>query len=87
VSLVLDTGADSASVVMRGGEVLETIHFGAELGIDVRSTASSPITVCMTARGYGDSSCMSFNSVISIGFASGRDTVSLELLPLGQIKR
>lgn len=87
VRLILDTAGDSASVVAAGGELLETVYFGAELGVDVQSSASNPVVVCMTARGYGDASCMSFNSVVTLSFASGRDTVALELLPLGQIKR
>ena len=37
--------------------------------------------------GYGDASCMSFNGTVTLSFASGRDTVALQLLPLGQIKR
>lgn len=87
VRLVLDTAGDSVSIVLPGGEVLETLHFQPELGVDVRSSAANPIEVCTTARGYGDASCMSFNSTVTLSFASGRDTVSLQLLPLGQIRR
>jgi prepilin-type N-terminal cleavage/methylation domain-containing protein len=87
VRLILDTAGDSASVVLPDGEVLETVHFQSELGVDVQSGASNPVEVCMTARGYGDASCMSFNGTVTLSFASGRDTVALQLLPLGQIKR
>ena len=87
VDLVLDTDGDSASIVL-AGRVLETIHFRSELGVDVWSNASSnPVTVCLNPRGYGDPSCMSFTSVINVYFGAGSDTVSLHMLPLGQIVR
>jgi prepilin-type N-terminal cleavage/methylation domain-containing protein len=87
VRLSLDTAADTAALSLPDGEVLEMIDFRAELGVDVRSAASNPVVVCMTSRGYGETSCMSFNSTVTLSFTAGRDTASLQLLSLGQIKR
>ncbi len=87
VRLVLDTEADSASVVLPDGEILETVHFGPELNVDVQSAATSPVVVCTTARGYGDASCMSFNATVTLSFVAGNDQATLQLLPLGQIRR
>jgi prepilin-type N-terminal cleavage/methylation domain-containing protein len=86
VLLVLDTSADTAAISI-GGDVIETTHFRAELGVDVWSDASNPVQVCMTSRGYGDASCMSFNSTVRLSFGTGSDTSSVQLLSLGQLKR
>jgi hypothetical protein len=87
VLLVLDAAGDSVSVRI-GADVIETIHFGAELGVDVTSNASTnPVQVCMTARGYGEADCMSYNNVVTVTFGSGGESASVQLLPLGQLKR
>lgn len=85
-SLVVDVAGDSASVV-QNGNVLETIYFQSELGVDLRSEAANPMVICMNSRGYGDESCMSFNTTVTLGFVAGDNTESVEILPLGQIKR
>jgi prepilin-type N-terminal cleavage/methylation domain-containing protein len=87
VFLTLDSTGDSASIRI-GADVIETIHFGAELGVDVSSNAAvNPVQVCMTARGYGDSDCMSYNNTLTVFFGARGDTASIQLLPLGQLKR
>jgi len=84
--LVLDTSADTASIV-RSGAAIETIYFGADLAVDVESDGTNPVVVCMTARGYGDPDCASFSGKVSLTFLAGSDTAAAGLLPLGQVVR
>jgi type II secretory pathway pseudopilin PulG len=84
--LVLDTSADTASIV-RSGVAVETIRFAADLAVDVESDATNQLVVCMTARGYGDPDCASFSGKASLTFMAGADTVARGLLPLGQVVR
>lgn len=82
--LNVDTAGDSVWVES-GGTRVETLYFGRELNLDIRSDETSPITLCMTPRGYADSGCNSFGAPIEIAFAQGPDSRSVQLWPLGQL--
>lgn len=82
--LVVDAQADSVSIVA-GGNVLETVHFRAAMGIDIQAPTAET-RICMSPRGFADTSCNSFTSTIEIAFVQGAQTRTLEILPLGQIR-
>jgi len=83
VLLEVDTGGDSIWVT-RAGTVLEVIRFQNEMGVDITGSAST-YTVCMNSRGFATESCNSFNTAVTLGFAQGGETASLQILPLGQV--
>jgi prepilin-type N-terminal cleavage/methylation domain-containing protein len=82
--LVVDAHADSVSIVA-GGDVLETVHFRASMGIDIQAEAAVT-QICMTPRGFADPSCNSFNTTIRVAFVQGAQSREVEILPLGQIR-
>ena len=83
VRLVVDAVGDSVSI-LSGVEVLETVHFGGEMAVDIRMSSGS-LRLCMTARGYADPDCNSFTTAPNIEFRQATDTASVTLLPLGQL--
>ena len=79
--LVVDTDADSVSVV-RNGVLLETVHFRAGMGIDVQGTS---LTLCMGPRGFALTGCNSFSTSKELVFVQGAYWKALDILPLGQL--
>lgn len=79
--LVVDVAGDSVTV-RRGGDVLETVRFRQELGVDLRGTS---FTLCMGPRGFAEPDCNSFASPVTLNFVAGAGTESVELLPMGQL--
>ncbi len=84
VRLNLDPGGDSVWL-SRGSEVLEVVDFGREFDVDVRTSTSSDLRVCMNARGFADTRCNNFTSPVTVTFLLGSDTASLQVLSLGQM--
>ena len=79
--LVVDTGADSVTVV-RNGIQLETVHFSGEMGIDIQVNS---LELCMGPRGFALTDCNSFSSIEMLSFVQGSYSDALEILPLGQL--
>lgn len=83
VRLYVDVAADTMSLT-RGAVVLETIHFGDELAVDV---GGASLTLCMGPRGFAHSECTSFNTPQTLTFTRGQDMESVRILPFGQLVR
>lgn len=84
VILTVDPAGDSAFLV-RDGTVLETIRFGDELNVDLRTGSGSSLRICMNARGYADTGCSNFTSSSRIEFWSDSDSAGVSILALGQL--
>jgi prepilin-type N-terminal cleavage/methylation domain-containing protein len=82
--LVADAEGDSVLVIANGG-VAETVRFGEELGVDIK-TADRFTRICMNPRGYANPDCNSFDTMIQMSFYQGSKSTSIEILPLGQIR-
>lgn len=83
VRIVMATWGDSISLVA-GSTTLETIRFRGELNVNMRGQDGGG-TLCMNSRGYGDTSCNTFSSSKTIWFVQNADSVSVKILPLGQL--
>ena len=79
--LWVDVAGDSVTL-RRAGTVLETVRFRDELKVDLRG---SSFILCMGPRGYAVTDCNTFNSPVTLGFQSGTEGQTVELLPLGQL--
>ena len=82
--LVASIPGDSAWV-FANGKVVENIRFGEEMGVDIRATATT-VRLCMSPRGYANTSCNSFSSPMKMAFVQGGQSETIEILPLGQIR-
>lgn len=49
--------------------------------------SGSGFTVCYTARGYALPGCTTFNTVLDLGFSRGGAATSVQVMPLGQVRR
>lgn len=85
VILRVDVTGDSLWITMAGNR-LDGFDFAGQMNIDVQSSASNPIEVYMTPRGYADSESNSFTSTITVSFVQGAESSELEIWPLGQVK-
>ncbi len=84
VRLNLDPGGDSVWLSRRG-EVLEVVDFAKEFNVDVRTSTTSNLRVCMNARGFADTGCNNFVSPVTVTFLLATDTVWVRVLTLGQM--
>jgi prepilin-type N-terminal cleavage/methylation domain-containing protein len=82
VQLNVDMDGDSVWV-QRGATRVETIHYGEEMGVDIRGTGT--LRLCMNPRGFAETSCNSFTTTQTLVFAAGSDTAGLQIRTLGQI--
>ncbi len=83
VRLFVDPTADTVSLT-RGSVVLETIHFGDELAVDI---GGNSLTLCMGPRGFASDACTSFDTPQTLTFTRGDNTETVRILPLGQLVR
>lgn len=81
--LWVDTPGDSVWLT-RGGEVLETVRFSQELGVEIRG-APNFFRLCMGPRGYADVDCNSFTTTAKLEFSQGGNALYVEVLPMGQL--
>ena len=79
-----DMDGDSIWIERADGTRIERIYFMNELGADMQSTEST-FTLCLNSRGYGDTSCSSFTTPLTVTWENGVDQASLRMLPLGQL--
>lgn len=84
VQLNLDPAGDSVWV-SRGGDVLEVLDFRAAFEVDLVTSTSSTVELCMSARGFADTACNNFTSTVTVTFALTSDSASVRLLTLGQM--
>lgn len=84
VSLRADAGGDSVWIVV-GDSVLEKVYFGGEQNVDVRLSSGTSLTICMSPRGWADTSCNSHSASVNVIFVAGADSAYLTVRPLGQV--
>ncbi|MDA0312894.1 MAG: prepilin-type N-terminal cleavage/methylation domain-containing protein [Gemmatimonadetes bacterium] len=84
-TLFIDLGADTAAVV-RQDTVIARIDFMKEFNVNL-SNSNTRLLLCMSPRGYADDGCTSFSAAQTLRFIfrNSSDTVSVDLLPLGQL--
>ncbi len=83
VRLKIDPAKDSAWVT--ADSVLTSFGFASEFNVDVQSPADS-VVLCMEPRGFANPSCNSFTNFATLLFVVGSETLSVTLLPMGQIR-
>jgi len=82
--LIADARGDSV-MILAGGRIVENVRFAEEMDVDIQ--ARDHLTfLCMSPRGYAEQACTSFNTTVKVSFVRGKQTRSLEILPLGQIR-
>lgn len=82
--LIADARGDSV-LILSNGQIVENVRFGEEM--DVNIEAEDAVTLlCMNPRGYADQDCSSFDRTVKLSFVQGNESMSLEILPLGQIR-
>jgi prepilin-type N-terminal cleavage/methylation domain-containing protein len=80
------TRGDGDSVwLSRAGDVLEVLDFDEEFHVDIRTSTSSDLKVCMNARGFADMGCNNFTSPVTVTFSLASDTASVRVFTLGQM--
>jgi prepilin-type N-terminal cleavage/methylation domain-containing protein len=80
----LSVDADGDSVwITRNDSTLSVVRFQDELGVDIDGDGVA--TLCMTPRGFADSSCNSFGEgTMEVRFIQGTRASNVSILPLGQ---
>ncbi len=81
--LWIDSPGDSMWITRRG-QVLETVRFDEELGVEIVASPSF-FRLCMTSRGFADTDCNSFNGAAKIEFSQGLNARSVAILQSGQL--
>ena len=84
VRLNVDPAGDSVWL-SRDGEVLEAMNFNVEFAVDINTSNSSTLTLCMNPRGFADTGCNSFTSPVTVSFGLPSDTAWVRVLTLGQM--
>lgn len=84
--VLLNVSTEGDSIwVSRGGTTLEVIDFQDEMRVDIQGEETT-YTVCMNARGFAEESCnVNLDAAVTLSFATGGETASLQVLPLGQV--
>jgi prepilin-type N-terminal cleavage/methylation domain-containing protein len=82
--LVANIPGDSVWI-FANGRVVENVRFAEEMGVDIRASATT-VRICMSPRGYANTTCNSFNSTVKMAFVQGAESETIEILPLGQIR-
>lgn len=83
--LNVDPAGDTAWIQASGGRV-DFVDFMEDRGVDVQSSTSGVITLCMNPRGFAETDCNSFGATtVDLVFGQGGESASLTILPLGQL--
>lgn len=87
VLLRVDLADDRVWIEGDDGSTITALDFGDDRDVEIHSSASSPITVCMNPRGFADTSCNSFgSSSVDLAFVQGPQRSEATILPLGQVE-
>lgn len=84
VELRVDGSADVVYLETES-EQLEMVDFNEAYGVDLQGYPTDEVTLCMSPRGFADTSCNSFPSLGAAFFAAGDEVVWAAFLPLGQL--
>ncbi len=83
VKVVVDVEGDSASLWQNGANLNETVHFS-DNHVDLKSSVDN-FDLCMSSRGYADTSCNTFTNAVTLSFWQNADSATVQILPLGQL--
>lgn len=81
----VDPTGDSIWIEAGSGRIA-VAKVGEEQNVDIQSSGSSVVTLCLNPRGFGETGCNSFSSSVNFSFVQGDESTSLTLLPLGLIR-
>lgn len=81
---VVDVAGDSAWI-SRNDTTLETMRFADQFGVHL-TASDTRYTLCMSPRGYADTSCNSFTTSASVTFERADESMTATMLPLGQLE-
>lgn len=85
--LHVDPAGDSIWVEGSGGARVAFENFATSREVDIQSTTTGVITVCMSPRGFAETSCNSFGTAsVTLDFVQGPESASLTIRPLGQLE-
>ena len=84
VRLNMSASGDSAWL-SRDSEILETVNFGAEFNVDLKTSTDADVRVCMNPRGFADTGCNNYSSPVTVMFLLTSDTASVRIFTLGQM--
>lgn len=86
VVLTVDFTNDKAWI-SRDGTTLETVDFYESMHVHLKDArlVSTPLEICMNARGFGESSCNSFTSGTDVLFVQNGESKKMRVYPLGQL--
>jgi prepilin-type N-terminal cleavage/methylation domain-containing protein len=84
VELRVDGAADQV-FLETASEQLEMIDFNEAYGIDLWGYPTDEVTLCMSPRGFAETTCNSFPSLGAAFFVAGDEIVWAAFLPLGQL--
>jgi len=82
---MIDEAGDSVWVTV-GGDRIEHRDFSETMDVEIDTSPSGTITLCMTPRGFAETACNSFSTSATIRFQQGGQYRIAEILPLGQIR-
>ena len=84
--LNVDPAEDVAWVEASAGRI-EVVDYDETRNVDVQSETSGVIRLCLSPRGFAETTCNSFGSgTVSLSFVQGAQVAELTILPLGQIE-
>jgi len=84
--LSIDPAGDSAWIAGPSGTI-DRLGFATNRDVDVQSTETGIITLCLNPRGFGDIRCNSFAAnTVDLDFVQGGQSASLRILPLGTLR-
>jgi prepilin-type N-terminal cleavage/methylation domain-containing protein len=64
---------------------LEMVDFKETFGVDLQGYPTDDVTLCMSPRGFADTSCNTFSSLGAAFFMAGDELLWAAFLPLGQL--
>ena len=84
--LGVDPAGDTAWVETAGGTRVSFLDFMEERGVDVETSTSGIVTLCMDPRGFANVDCNSFGgSTVDVQFIQGAQSSTITILALGQL--
>lgn len=82
--LSVDPAGDSVWV-HTASETIDIVDFQS-MGVDIQASGSSVLRLCINPRGFGETSCNSFNNRVELDFVQQAERLRIAILPLGQIQ-
>lgn len=78
-------GSEDLVWLQTASEQLEILDFNEVYGIDLQGYPTDDVTLCMSPRGFAETTCNSFPSLGAAFFVAGDEILWAAFLPLGQL--